>query len=132
MLSGVSVGELAVLAAAIIGSGIFAGLLAGLLGIGGAAVTVPVLYELFRFLGVPDEVRMQLCVGTSLAVIVPISLRSFFAHRARSVVRTHVLRIWTVPVVLGVVTAASSPITRRARCSNGRSSFSAIRSAPSI
>lgn len=104
MLSGVSAGEIAFLAAAIVAAGIFAGLLAGLLGIGGAAITVPVLYELFRLLGVPDEVRMQLCVGTSFAVIVPISLRSFFAHRARSVVRTHVLRIWAIPVVAGVIT----------------------------
>jgi uncharacterized protein len=104
MLSGAPVGELALLAAAIIVTGIFAGLLAGLLGVGGAAITVPVLYEFFRFLGVPDEVRMQLCVGTSLAVIVPISLRSFFAHRAKSAIRTHVLRIWAIPVVLGVVT----------------------------
>jgi uncharacterized membrane protein YfcA len=100
----VPVGELAFLAVAIIVAGILAGLLAGLLGIGGAAITVPVLYELFRILGVPDEVRMQLCVGTSLAVIVPISLRSFFAHRAKSAVRTHVLRIWALPVVAGVIT----------------------------
>jgi uncharacterized membrane protein YfcA len=104
MLSGVPVGELAILAAAIIVAGIFTGLLTGTLGIGGAAITVPVLYELFRFLGVPDEVRMQLCVGTSLALIVPISLRSFFAHRAKSAVRTHVLRIWAIPVVAGVIT----------------------------
>jgi len=106
MLSGMPVGELAFLAAAIIVAGILTGLLAGLLGIGGAAITVPVLYELFRFLSVPDEVRMQLCVGTSLAVIVPISLRSFFAHKAKSAVLTHVLRIWAAPVVLGVVTGS--------------------------
>jgi len=105
MLFGVPAGELAVLAGAIFVAGLFTGLLAGLLGIGGAAVTVPVLYELFRFLGVSDEVRMQLCVGTSLALIVPISLRSYFAHRSRSAVRTQVLRIWAVPVVLGVVTS---------------------------
>jgi uncharacterized membrane protein YfcA len=104
MLSGVPVGEIVFLAAAIIVAGIFTGLLAGLLGVGGAAITVPVLYEFFRFLGVPDEVRMQLCVGTSLAIIIPISLRSFLAHRAKSVVRTHVLRIWAIPVVLGVAT----------------------------
>ena len=97
-------GELAFLAIAIIVAGIFTGILAGLLGIGGAAITVPVLYELFRILGVPDEVRMQLCVGTSLAVIVPISLRSFFAHKAKSAVRTEVLRVWAIPVVFGVLT----------------------------
>jgi uncharacterized membrane protein YfcA len=104
MLSGVPAGEIVFLAAAIIVAGILTGLLAGLLGVGGAAITVPVLYEFFRFLGVPDEVRMQLCVGTSLAIIIPISLRSFFAHRAKSAVLTYVLRIWAVPVVTGVVT----------------------------
>jgi uncharacterized membrane protein YfcA len=104
MLSGVPVGEIVFLAAAIIVAGILTGLLAGLLGVGGAAITVPVLYEFFRFLSVPDEVRMQLCIGTSLAIIVPISLRSLFAHRAKSAVLTHVLRIWAVPVVAGVVT----------------------------
>jgi uncharacterized membrane protein YfcA len=104
MLTSVPVGEIVFLAAAILVAGMLTGLLAGLLGVGGAAITVPVLYEFFRFLGVPDEVRMQLCVGTSLAVIVPISLRSFFAHRAKSVVRMHVLRIWAAPVLLGVIT----------------------------
>jgi uncharacterized membrane protein YfcA len=104
MLSGVPAGEIVFLAAAIIVAGILTGLLAGLLGVGGTAITVPVLYEFFRFLGVPDEVRMQLCIGTSLAIIIPISLRSFFAHRAKSAVLTHVLRIWTAPVVAGVVT----------------------------
>jgi uncharacterized membrane protein YfcA len=38
-----------------------------LFGIGGGAVIVPVLYEVFRLIGVPDEVRMQLCIGTSYA-----------------------------------------------------------------
>ena len=41
---------------------------------------MPVLYEVFRVLGVPDEVRMQLCVGTSLAIIVPTTIRSYLAH----------------------------------------------------
>jgi uncharacterized membrane protein YfcA len=104
MLSGMPAGEVAFLAAAIIVAGIFTGLLAGLLGVGGAAIAVPVLYELFRLLGVPDAVRMQLCVGTSLALIVPISLRSFLAHRSRSAVRTRVLGVWAFPVMLGVST----------------------------
>jgi len=106
MLFGLPAGEVFLLAAAIITGGIFTGLLAGLLGVGGAAITVPVLYELFLFLGVPDEVRMQLCIGTSLAVIVPVSIRSFLAHRSKSVVRTNVLRVWAIPVVLGVVSGS--------------------------
>ena len=47
-----------------------------------AAIIVPVLYEVFRALGVPEDVRMQLCIGTSLAIIVPTTFRSYFAHRA--------------------------------------------------
>lgn len=106
MWFGIPYGELAVLAAAVVTAGVFTGLLAGLLGIGGAAITVPVLYEVFRYLGVPEEVRMQLCVGTSLAIIVPVSLRSYFAHRAKSAVLNDVLRMWIVPVVVGVVCGA--------------------------
>jgi len=98
---GVPAGELALLAVAILVAGTMAGFFAGLLGIGGAALIVPVLYEVFRLLNVPDEVRFQLCVGTSLAFIVPTSIRSFIAHRAKGAVRMDVLRLWAVPVVIG-------------------------------
>ena len=103
---GIPIGELVVLAIAVLVAGVATGLLAGLLGIGGAAITVPVLYEVFRYLGVPDDVRMQLCVGTSLAVIVPVSLRSYFAHKAKTPVRSDVLRLWILPVMIGVVCGA--------------------------
>src|SRR5215217_95915 len=99
---GVSVGELGLLAAAIMGAGVLTGLLAGLFGIGGGAIIVPVLYEVFRILGVPDEVRMQLCVGTSLAIIVPTNLRSYVTHRARDLVLAPVVRLWAIPAVTGV------------------------------
>jgi uncharacterized membrane protein YfcA len=101
--AGVPLNELLVLAAAIVIAGTAAGWFAGLLGIGGAALIVPVLYEVFRLLGVPDEVRFQLCVGTSLAFIVPTSIRSFYAHRRSGAVRMDVLRLWALPIVLGVV-----------------------------
>jgi uncharacterized protein len=86
----------------VVAAGIVTGILAGLFGIGGGAVIVPVLYEFFRMLGVPEEVRMQLCIGTSLAIIVPTAWRSYQAHRARGLVVPEVLRLWTVPVVVGV------------------------------
>ena len=57
------------------------GLFAGLFGVGGGAVIVPVLYEVFRIFEVPEAVRMQLCVGTSLAIIMPTSISSYRAHR---------------------------------------------------
>jgi uncharacterized membrane protein YfcA len=63
---------------------------------------VPALYELFRIVGVPEETRMPLCVGTSLAVIIPTSIRSFRAHRDRGAVDMEILRAWAVPTVLGV------------------------------
>jgi uncharacterized protein len=106
MTLGLPMGELIGLAIAILVAGVVAGLLAGLLGIGGAAIIVPVLYELFRLLGVPDEVRMQLCVGTSLAFIVPTSIRSYLAHRAKGAVRTDILRLWAAPIVIGVIIGA--------------------------
>jgi uncharacterized membrane protein YfcA len=65
-------------------------------------VIVPVLFELFRMYQVPDAVRMQLCVGTSLAIIIPTAWRSYRAHAARGLVIPEVLRLWTVPVILGV------------------------------
>jgi uncharacterized membrane protein YfcA len=106
MIPGVPLGELAWLAAVIVAGGVLAGFLAGLFGIGGGAIIVPVLYEVFRVIGVHDDVRMQLCVGTSLAIIVPTTIRSYVAHRARGAVLTDVLRIWMVPMVAGVALGA--------------------------
>jgi uncharacterized protein len=105
--------ELAWLAAGVIGAGVVTGLLAGLFGIGGGAVIVPVLFEVFRILDVPDAVRMQLCVGTSLAIIVPTTVQSYRTHRAKGLVVPEVMRSWVLPAILGVavgsVTAALVP-----------------------
>src|SRR4249919_2411310 len=99
---GVSLGEIALLVAAVLVAGVATGFLAGLFGIGGGAIIVPVLYEVFRIAGVPDEVRMQLCIGTSLAIIVPTTIRSYLGHRERGAVLPEVLRAWTIPTVVGV------------------------------
>jgi uncharacterized protein len=112
-MAGVPVGELVWVAVAVMAAGVVTGLLAGLFGIGGGAVIVPVLFEIFRLLGVPEEVRMQLCVGTSLAIIVPTTVRSYRAHQAKGLVVQAVMRSWAVPAVIGVaagsVTAALAP-----------------------
>jgi uncharacterized membrane protein YfcA len=108
MVLGVPVSELLLLAALIIVAGVITGVLAGLFGIGGGALIVPVLYEVFRVLGVPDEVRFQLCVGTSIAIIVPTNVLSFRIHRDKGAVMTDVVRQWAVPAVVGV--AAGSAI----------------------
>ena len=107
MIFGVGLSEIAWLAAAIVVAGLITGLLAGLFGIGGGAVIVPVLYEVFRVLGVPEEVRMQLCVGTSLAIIVPTAIRSYLTHRAKGLVVPRVIRLWALPAVIGVACGAA-------------------------
>jgi uncharacterized membrane protein YfcA len=110
MLAGIPIGDLVFLAISLVVAGALTGLLAGVFGVGGGAVIVPILYEVFRVIGVPDEVRMPLCVGTSLAVIIPTSIRSFNAHRAKGMVDMSILKIWAAPVVIGV--AVGSYIAR--------------------
>jgi uncharacterized protein len=99
---GVPAGEIALLAAWIAGAGIVVGVFAGLFGIGGGSVIVPVLYEVFRVLGVPEDVRMQLCIGTSLAIIVPTNFMSYLVHKKKGAVIDDVVRVWTVPAIVGV------------------------------
>ncbi|TAK46843.1 MAG: sulfite exporter TauE/SafE family protein [Xanthobacteraceae bacterium] len=102
MSVGLSLADLIWLAGALMVAGAVTGVLAGVFGVGGGAILVPVLYELFQLVGVPLEARMPLCVGTSLAIIIPTSIRSYRAHRARGAVDASVLRQWAIPVVAGV------------------------------
>src|SRR6201981_126196 len=112
-VAGLNVSELVELALLLVGAGALSGFLAGVFGIGGGAVLVPVFYECFRLAGVPLEVRMPLCVGTSLAVIIPISIRSARAHYLRGAVDMEVLKAWSIAILLGVlagsVTARYAP-----------------------
>jgi uncharacterized membrane protein YfcA len=91
---------------AVAASGVVSGLMAGVFGIGGGAVLVPVFYQVFGLLGVEDAVRMHLSVGSSLAIIIPTSLRSFTSHRARGTVDMELLRSFYVPVPAGVLLAS--------------------------
>nr|WP_255720771.1 sulfite exporter TauE/SafE family protein [Acuticoccus kalidii] len=90
------------MALALAAAGAVTGVLAGLFGIGGGAIIVPVLYEVFVFNDVPEDVRMPLAVGTSLAIIVPTSIRSALGHAKKGAVDKPVLRIWAVPMMVGV------------------------------
>jgi uncharacterized protein len=107
MILDIPAGELALLLGALLAAGFLTGLLAGLLGIGGGGILVPVLYELFGALGVDETIRMHLSVGTSLAVIIPTSLRSFAAHRARGAVDMEIVQNMALPVIAGVCLGAA-------------------------
>src|SRR6266404_3839537 len=102
-IAGLDASELLEMALLLVAVGALAGFLAGVFGIGGGAILVPVFYECFRLAGVPLEVRMPLCIGTSLAIIIPTSIRAFRAHYLRGVVDMDVLRLWMVPVISGVI-----------------------------
>jgi uncharacterized membrane protein YfcA len=105
-IAGLNVTELVELALMLVAVGALAGFFAGIFGIGGGAILVPVFYECFRLAGVPLEVRMPLCIGTSLAIIIPTSIRSYRAHHARGAVDMEILKIWWLPVVIGVIAGA--------------------------
>ena len=105
-----SFGELVWLVAAIMVAGVVTGILAGLFGIGGGAVIVPVLFEVFRLLGVPEDLRMQLCVGTSLAIIAPTTVRSYRAHRAKGLVIAKIVRWWALPAIVGVAVGSVAAV----------------------
>jgi len=130
MISGIMLNDIAWFAAALLAAGALTGLLAGLFGVGGGAVIVPVLYELFRIAGVPEEPRMPLAVGTSLAIIIPTSVRSFNAHRATGAVDMSILRIWAAPVVVGVM--SGSLVARFARADLFKAVFVAVAGASAI
>jgi uncharacterized membrane protein YfcA len=102
-VAGLDVSELVELALLLVAVGALSGFLAGVFGIGGGAILVPVFYECFRLAGVPLEVRMPLCIGTSLAIIIPTSIRSYSAHRARGAVDMAVLKSWWLAVLAGVI-----------------------------
>ena len=103
MIAGLTTPQLVELVLLLVVTGALAGFLAGIFGIGGGAVLVPVFYECFRLAGVPLEVRMPLCIGTSLAIIIPTSIASFRAHYRRGAVDMAIIRLWWAPVIIGVV-----------------------------
>jgi uncharacterized membrane protein YfcA len=92
------VGELAL---ELLAAGLVAGTLAGLLGVGGGIVVVPVLYHVFSRLGIAPDVRMHAAVATSLATVAVTSFRSARSHHELGSVDTQVLASWGLPVAIG-------------------------------
>ncbi len=91
------------LALSLVVTGAVAGILAGLLGVGGGIVIVPVLYHSFSLLGVDESVRMHVAVGTSLATIIPTGIASAYSHYKRGGLEPVLLKAWCLPITAGVV-----------------------------
>ncbi|MEM7431114.1 MAG: sulfite exporter TauE/SafE family protein [Pseudomonadota bacterium] len=88
---------------ALIAAGVASGFLAGLAGIGGGIVTVPVLEFILEWYGVPSEFRMQIAVATALAIIIPTSVSSARAHHLRGAVDLALVRQWGWAIGLGAI-----------------------------
>ena len=88
---------------ALMGTGIFAGILAGLLGVGGGLVIVPVLFFLFQSLGVSAESAMVIATATSLATIIPTSISSIRSHQQKGNVDIELLKHWAGFILIGVL-----------------------------
>jgi uncharacterized membrane protein YfcA len=94
---------LIVFALGLLATGAISGVLAGLLGVGGGIVIVPVLFLLAGFLGLPAELAMPMAVGTSLATIIPTSISSARSHRKRGSVDAQLLKSWAPAVFVGAL-----------------------------
>lgn len=95
--------ETLILAGAMLATGCVAGILAGLFGIGGGIVIVPVMETTLGIVGVDPAIRMQVAVATSLATIIPTSVSSVRAHHARHSVDFDIVRRWAVFVLVGAL-----------------------------
>ncbi|MBN9887074.1 sulfite exporter TauE/SafE family protein [Salipiger abyssi] len=103
--------DLLTLFAVIAAAGAVAGLISGLLGVGGGIILVPAFYYVFSGLGYHPEQLMQICVATSTGTIIVTSLRSVTSHHKRGAVSMELIRGWgpfiAIGSVLGVLAAAS-------------------------
>ncbi|MEM5581093.1 MULTISPECIES: sulfite exporter TauE/SafE family protein [unclassified Roseibium] len=99
--------SLGLLAAALLATGVVAGIIAGLLGVGGGIVIVPVLYYMFTALKIDPSVMMHVAVGTSLATILATGASSARAHYKRGSVDMDLLKRWWWAIALGVIAGAT-------------------------
>lgn len=99
--------------------GVFAGVLAGLFGIGGGLVIVPVLIFSFIAIGVPPEVLTHMAVATSLCTIVFTSISSVWAHHCKKAILWRTVKLMTVGLILGTaigtffITSVPGPILQK-------------------
>lgn len=98
---------------ALTAGGCLSGFLAGLLGVGGGIVVVPVLFQILTTLGIDADLAAKMAVGTSLATIIPTGIQSTRAHWAKGAVDTSLLRWWigfvAIGVLIGVLVAGAFP-----------------------
>jgi uncharacterized membrane protein YfcA len=103
MALGLPAGEIAMLGGTLIAGGLLTGFLSGLLGVGGGGIIVPILFELFGVLGVPEDIRLHLAVGTSFGVMLPTSVRAANLHYQRGSMDGGLLSLLGPAAIVGVI-----------------------------
>ena len=98
-----SIPDMLLLGGGLVGASVIAGIVAGLLGVGGGIVIVPALYWLFTFINFPTELAMHMAVATSLATIITTSISSMRAHHRRGAVDFTLLRRWAPALAIGAL-----------------------------
>lgn len=99
--------SLAILAIGLVVAGAVSGLTAGMLGVGGGIVVVPILYHVLGLVGVEDSLRMHVAIGTSLATIIPTAFSSTRAHDRKGAVDWTLLRRWWAAMLAGVAVGSA-------------------------
>ena len=79
------------------------GFMAGLFGIGGGLISVPVLFYIFNYIGLDQTFIMHLAVGTSFAIIIPTSISSVITHMKYKAVDFDVVKTFGIFVIIGVI-----------------------------
>lgn len=103
MIAGFSIAVLAGLAVGLLVTGAISGVLAGLLGVGGGIIIVPVLIVVAELFEIDDSIAMLLVVGTSLAAIIPTAISSARAHTKCGAIDREVLRGWVPTIFVGAL-----------------------------
>lgn len=93
--------------ALLLGAGLVAGFVAGLFGVGGGTVTVPVLFYWFLHMNVPSDTAMHVAVATSLATIIATSIASSRAHERRGAIDRRILDHWAPFIAVGSIVGAA-------------------------
>ena len=84
-------------------SAVIVGFMAGLFGIGGGLISVPVLFYIFNSIGLDHSIIMHLAVGTSFSIIIPTSIISTMTHMKYKAVDLKIVKTFGLFVILGVI-----------------------------
>ena len=104
MILGLTITELFETISILLVCGLFAGLCAGLLGVGGGIIFVPIFYFIFvLFFHIDPNVAMAVATGTSLLCMIPTSISAAISQYKRGNTDVQVIKNWSVAMLLGVV-----------------------------